>query len=309
MKDFAGKTAFITGGGSGAAFGQAKVFSEAGCKVVIADIRKDHLDEALAYFRTKNAAVHGIQLDVTDRDAYARAADETEKVFGTPELLCLTAGVNSFGPIEKATYDDWDWLLGVNLVGVVNGMVTWVPRMIKAGKGGHIMATSSMGGFFGSAGAGPYSAAKAAVNNMMEGYRDSLKKYNIGVSVLCPANINSRIYEAIKTRPAKYPNSGFIETQETIDTLKNIHKDGMDPVELAQWVKKGIEADQFWILPYPESKRMLEGRFKQIVDSVRQATPEEEERMRKRMEEMRNRPPAAAPPMRARIFTQGKDDV
>ncbi len=308
MKDFAGKTAFITGGGSGAALGQAKVFSEAGMKIVIADIRKDHLDEAMDYFRKKNAAVHAIELDVTDREAYARAADETEKVFGTPELLCLTAGVNSFGPIEKATYDDWDWLLDVNLKGVVNGMVTWVPRMIKAGKGGHIMATSSMGGFFGSGGAGPYSAAKAAVNNLMEGYRDNLAKYDppIGVSVLCPANINSRIYEAIKTRPAKYPNSGFIETQETIDTLKNIHKDGMDPVELAQWVKKGIEANQFWILPYPESKMMLENRFKQIVDSVREATPEEKERMKQRMEEMRTR---AAPTSRPRIFTMGKEDV
>jgi NAD(P)-dependent dehydrogenase (short-subunit alcohol dehydrogenase family) len=306
MKDFAGKTAFITGGGSGAALGQAKVFSEAGMKVVIVDIRKDHLDEAMAYFRKKNAAVHAIQLDVTDRQAYARAADETEKVFGTPELLCLTAGVNSFGPIEKATYDDWDWLMDVNLKGVINGMVTWVPRMIRAAKGGHILATSSMGGFFGSAGAGPYSAAKAAVNNMMEGYRQSLEKYGIGVSVLCPANIKSRIYEAIKTRPAKYPNSGFIETQETIDTLKNIHKDGMDPVELAQWTKKGIEANQFWILPYPESKMMLERRFKEIVDSVRKATPEEEERMKKRMEEMRTR---GTPGSRPRIFTMGKDDI
>src|SRR5262249_35962320 len=162
--------------------GQAKVFSEAGCKIVIADIRKDHLDEAMNYFRQKNAAVHPIQLDVTDRDAYARAADETEKVFGTPDLLFLTAGINSFGPIEKATYDDWDWIMDVNLKGVINGMVTWLPRMIKASKGGHITTTSSLGGFFGSAGAGPYSAAKAAVNNMMEGYRQSLEKYNIGVS-------------------------------------------------------------------------------------------------------------------------------
>jgi NAD(P)-dependent dehydrogenase (short-subunit alcohol dehydrogenase family) len=308
MKDFAGKVAFITGGGSGAALGQAKVFSEAGMKIVIADIRQDHLDEATEYFRAKNAAVHAIQLDVTDREAYAAAADETERVFGTPELLCLTAGVNSFGPIEKATYDDWDWLLDVNLGGVVNGMVTWVPRMIKAGKGGHILATSSMGGFFGSAGAGPYSAAKAAVNNMMEGYRDSLAKYDppIGVSVLCPANINSRIYEAIKTRPAKYPNSGFIETQETIDTLQNIHQHGMDPVELAQWTKKGIEENQFWILPYPEGKMMLENRFKQIVDSVRKASPEEEARMKERMEEMRSR---GGPTSRPRIFTMGKDDI
>ena len=230
MKDFAGKVAFITGGGSGVALGQAKVFSEAGCKVVIADIRQDHLDEAMGYFRKKNAAVHPIKLDITDRKAYAAAADETEKVFGaTPELLFNTAGVNTFGPTEKASFDDWDWILDVNLNGVLNGMMTFVPRMIKAGNGGHIVTTSSLGGFQGSAGAAPYCAAKAAVNNMMESYRMSLEKYGIGVSVLCPANINSRIYEAIKTRPAKYPNSGFIETEETVKSLQSIHQHGMDP--------------------------------------------------------------------------------
>ncbi|MEK7353479.1 MAG: SDR family NAD(P)-dependent oxidoreductase, partial [Chloroflexota bacterium] len=99
MKDFSGKIAFITGGGSGAGFGQAKVFAEAGCKVVIADIRQDHLDEAKAYFRDKKIKVHTIKLDITDRKAYAAAADEVEKVFGSPpQLLFNTAGVNTFGP-------------------------------------------------------------------------------------------------------------------------------------------------------------------------------------------------------------------
>ena len=305
MKDFAGKVAFITGGGSGAALGQAKVFSEAGCKVVIADIRQDHLDEAMSYFRKKNAAVHPIKLDITDRKAYAAAADETEKVFGTPELLFNTAGVNTFGPTEKATFDDWDWILDVNLNGVLNGMMTWVPRMIKAGKGGHIVTTSSLGGFSGSSGAAPYCAAKAAVNNMMESYRMSLEKYGIGVSVLCPANINSRIYDAIKTRPAKYPNSGFIETQETIDTLKNIHQHGMDPEDLARWVKKAIEANQLYIIPYPESKAGLERHFKMIVDSVlpMEADPEG---VKKRMGEIQTR---TSPTSRPRIFTQGKDEI
>ncbi|MFZ1990078.1 MAG: SDR family NAD(P)-dependent oxidoreductase [Alphaproteobacteria bacterium] len=303
MKDFAGKVAFITGGGSGAAFGQAKVFSEAGCKVVIADIRQDHLDDAMAFFRKKNAAVHAIKLDITDRKAYAAAADETERVFGTPELLFNTAGVNTFGPTEKATYDDWDWILDVNLNGVLNGMMTWVPRMIKAGKGGHIVTTSSIGGFSGSAGAAPYCAAKAAVNNMMESYRMSLEKFGIGVSVLCPANINSRIYDAIKTRPAKYPNSGFIENEETIKSLQSIHQHGMDPEELARWVKKGIEDNQLYIIPYPESKAGLERHFKMIVDSVLpiEADPEG---AKKRTEALQSWGRD-----RARMFTHGKDEA
>src|SRR3989304_10037353 len=127
MKDFVGKVAFIPGGASGAGFGQAKVFSEAGCKVVIADIRQDHLDEAMAYFRDKKAQVHPIKLDITDRKAYAAAADEVEKVFGEPpQLLFNTAGVNAFGPAEASTFEDYDWGMGVCLGGVINGMVTFV---------------------------------------------------------------------------------------------------------------------------------------------------------------------------------------
>jgi NAD(P)-dependent dehydrogenase (short-subunit alcohol dehydrogenase family) len=134
MKDFAGKVLFITGGASGAGFGQAKVFSEAGCNIVIADIRQDHLDEAMAYFRDKKVKVHAIKLDITDRKAYAAAADEVEEVFGSPpQMLFNTAGVNAFGPAEASTFEDFDWVMGVDLGGVINGMVTFVPRMIKAG--------------------------------------------------------------------------------------------------------------------------------------------------------------------------------
>ena len=133
MKDFAGKIVFITGGASGAGFGYAQIFSEAGMKVVIADYRQDHLDEAMAYFKEKGAPVHAIKLDVTDREATAAAADETERVFGVPDLLILNAGVNTFGPAEATSYGDFDWVTGVNYGGVVNGLVTFVPRMIRAG--------------------------------------------------------------------------------------------------------------------------------------------------------------------------------
>src|SRR4030065_555398 len=122
MKDFAGKVTFITGGASGAGLGQAKVFSEAGCKIVIADIRQDHLDEAKAYFKDKKVQVHTIKLDITDRKAYAAAADEVEKVFGSPpQLLFNTAGVNAFGPAEASTFEDYDLGTGVCLGGGRDG--------------------------------------------------------------------------------------------------------------------------------------------------------------------------------------------
>ncbi len=282
MKDFAGKIAFITGGASGAGFGQAQVFSEAGCKVVIADVRQDHLDEAMAYFKEKGAPVHAIKLDVTDRKAYEDAADETEKVFGaTPDLLVLTAGVNVFGPAEASTYDDYDWVIGVCLGGVINGLVTFVPRMIKAGKGGHIASTVSWGAFNAGPMTAPYSAAKAAVLNLLESYFIALQPYGIGVCAICPANIRSRIYEAaLKCRPDEYKNTGYNVTEDTQKFLASIHKNGMDPRVLAEWLKKGIENEQFLVVPYPSGPRMVEVAVERFADY---ASPEGMKRLEARI--------------------------
>lgn len=259
MKDFAGKIAFITGGASGAGFGQAQIFSEAGMKVVIADVRQDHLDEAMAYFKEKKADVHAIKLDVTDREGYAAAADEIERVYGsTPDLLVMTAGVNVFGPAEASTYDDYDWVLGVCLGGVINGFVTFVPRMIKAGKGGHITATVSWGAFNAGATVAPYTAAKAAVLNLMESYYLALKPYGIGVSALTPANIKSKIYESALNRPENLNSTGYNVNEKTQEFLASIHQHGMEPRVLADWLKKGIESGQFLIVPYPSGPRMVE---------------------------------------------------
>ncbi|MEJ0027375.1 MAG: SDR family NAD(P)-dependent oxidoreductase [Rhizomicrobium sp.] len=269
MKDFKDQIAFITGGASGAGFGQATVFGRAGARIVIADVRAPAVEKALADLKADGVAAHGIVLDITDRAAYAKAADEVEKVFGgPPTLLFNTAGVNSFGPVENSTYDDFDWLIGVNLGGVINGMVTFVPRMIKAGKPAHIVTVSSLGGLQGSALAAPYSAAKAAVINLMEGYRMSLEKYGIGVSVLCPANIKSNIAEAVRIRPAKYAKSGYVEDEESIASLHSIYIHGMEPVELAGHVKRAIEANRLYIIPYPEAKEGLKKHFDAILDSV-----------------------------------------
>ncbi len=269
MQTFINEIAFITGGASGAGFGQAQVFGRAGCRIVIADIRPDAVAAAVAALQADGVTAHGIVLDIMDRAAYARAADEVDQVFGgPPALLFNTAGVNSFGPVENTTYDDFDWIMGVNLGGVVNGMVTFVPRMIKAGRPGHIVTTSSLGGLMASAFAAPYSAAKAAVINLMESYHQGLAKYGIGVSVLCPANIKSNIAEASRLRPAQFGQSGYVETDETVASLHSIHQHGMDPVELAEHVKAAIEANALYIIPYPEAKDGLQAHYDKIVAAV-----------------------------------------
>lgn len=269
MDSFDNQIAFITGGASGAGFGQAQVFGRAGARIVVADIRDAAVKEAVAALTADGIVAHGLTLDIMDRAAYAAAADEVEQVFGAPPtLLFNTAGVNSFGPVERTSYDDFDWIIGVNLGGVINGMVTFVPRMIASGRPGHIVTTSSLGGLMGSALAAPYSAAKAAVINLMESYRLGLEKHGIGVSVLCPANIRSNIAEASRLRPAQFARSGYVENAESIASLHSIHQHGMDPVELAEHVRRAIVANQLYVIPYPEARDGLRQHFDRIVEAV-----------------------------------------
>jgi NAD(P)-dependent dehydrogenase (short-subunit alcohol dehydrogenase family) len=266
--DFAGRTAFITGGASGAGFGQAKVFGRAGCKVCIADIRGEAVARAIDALRGEGIECHGIELDVTDREAFADAADEAERALGPVTMLFGTAGVSIFGPLENATYADYDWIFGVNLGGNINLMQTFVPRMIGHGLGGHIVNTASLGAFFANSGSGIYSASKFAVHGLSMAMRDALKDYGIGVSVLCPANIKSNIAESIRTRPEKYGASGYAVDEREIAALHEIYSQGMEPEELAGHVKAAIEENRFYTIPYPEARPMLENIFRQALDAL-----------------------------------------
>ena len=265
MEDFKDKVAFITGGASGVGLGQAKVLSGLGTQVVLADIRQDHLDQALGWFRDRNRPAHGIKLDITDRAAFARAADETERVFGVVQLLFNTAGVSVFGPLEKSTYEDYDWMMGVNFGGVVNGIQTFVPRMIAHGQGGHIVNTASLGAFNSNEPAGIYCASKFAVRGLTEALRGALAKYNIGVSCLCPANVNSNIAEATFTRPSALSNTGYQFNDEILTSLRTIYSAGMDPVELAEHVMTAIRKNQLYVIPYPEARASLQAGFDAVL--------------------------------------------
>ncbi len=278
--DFAGRTAFITGGASGAGFGQAQVFGRLGCKVCIADIRGEAVVKAIEELRGEGIECHGIELDITDREAFVAAADEAEAALGPVTMLFGTAGVSIFGPLENATYDDYDWIFGVNLGGNINLMQTFVPRMIghaqalkqqsgsATNSAGHIVNTASLGAFFANSGSGIYSASKFAVHGLSMAMRDALKGYGIGVSVLCPANIKSNIAESIRTRPDKYGQSGYAVDEREIAALHEIYSQGMEPEELAGHVKAAIEENRFYIIPYPEARPMLESIFQQALDAL-----------------------------------------
>ena len=265
MQNFSGKVAFITGGASGVGLGQAKVFAKAGAKVVLADIRPAALDVALGYFHGMQAPAHGIHLDVTDRAALARAADEAERVFGPVQLLFNTAGVSMFGPLEKSTYEDYDWMMGVNFGGVVNGIQTFVPRMIAYGKGGYIVNTASIAGLIAAGPSGIYSASKFAVVGLSQALRQALDQYDIGVSVVCPGNVNTNIAEACSTRPAHLGNTGYHLDETIVDAFRNIHSAGMDPVTLAEHVKEAMMRNQLYVIPYPEMRQRVADHFESVL--------------------------------------------
>jgi NAD(P)-dependent dehydrogenase (short-subunit alcohol dehydrogenase family) len=284
MKDLEGKVAFITGGGSGVGLGQAKIFVREGMKVGIADIRQDHLDEALAHFNSvPGARVHGVRLDITDRSAYARAADEVEQALGPVQLLCNTAGVSQFGPLQQATYDDWDWQLDVNLRGVINGIQTFVPRMLARGQEAHIVNTASMSAFVALPGTGIYCTTKMAIRGLTECLRMDLAPTPIGVSLLCPGAVNTNIHEAMLTRPEKYGKTGYYGNDpEVFKRLKDVISIGLEPTRLAEHVLAGVRANALYILPYPEFRETLESIHQRVMTAL--AKPEDDPELQKRLQ-------------------------
>jgi NAD(P)-dependent dehydrogenase (short-subunit alcohol dehydrogenase family) len=282
MTEVAGKVAFITGGGSGVGLGQAKVFAEAGCKVAIADIRQDHLNEAMAYLTPTNAEVMPLNLDITDREAYKVAADEVEAALGPVQLLFNTAGVSIFGPLQDATPEDWEWQLDVNLWGVINGIQTFLPRMLERGDDCHIVNTASMSAFVSLPGTGIYCTTKMALRGLSECLHMDLKGTGIRVSMLCPGAVNSNIHEAVLTRPKHLENTGYYGADpEVFARLKEVISIGMEPETLARYVLKGVEDDELYILPYPEFRQTLEDIHARVMDSL--ANPEDDPEYEKRV--------------------------
>ncbi|KRA25305.1 hypothetical protein ASD65_13395 [Microbacterium sp. Root61] len=267
MKDFEGRVAFITGGASGIGFGQALVFGGLGCRIAIADVRQDALDDAVVRLAAAGIDALPVRLDIRDRAAWEHAADDVEAHFGAPvSLLFNTAGVNGFGALESATYADFDWVMGVNFQGVVNGIVTLLPRMLADGGGGHIVSVASMAGFQGSPAAAIYAASKAAVINLMESYALTLPAQGIGVSLLCPASARTDIAKALDRRPADLSGkSSFTEDPRFIALQQQLYSGGMEPVELAHHVRSAIEDERFWVLPFTETREGLRAYFEGIL--------------------------------------------
>ena len=266
MKDVEDKVAFITGGASGVGLGMAKAFTGAGMKVVIADIRQEHLDEAMGELDTGSA--YPVQVDVTDRAGMAAAAEEAERVFGKVHVICNNAGINLFNDITSATYQDWDWVVGVNLGGVINGVVTFVPRIKAHGEGGHVVNTASMASFLAGPGAGIYTAAKFGVRGISEALRYSLPQHGIGVSVVCPGLVESKIYKSDEVRPAELSTDVTPADANFMAILPEVHTHGMSGDEVGEKTLRAIRRGDFYVLTHPEFREELQETFDEVLASL-----------------------------------------
>jgi NAD(P)-dependent dehydrogenase (short-subunit alcohol dehydrogenase family) len=267
-----GKVAVVTGGASGIGLGMSKTFAAAGAKLVLADIEAETVESAAAALRDSGAEAVGIQCDVADPASVDRLRDEALSTFGAVHVLCNNAGVAGGipAPLWEQPQDEWDWVMGVNLSGVIHGIQRFVPVILEQGEGGHVINTASIAGLV--EGGGIYGVSKHAVVALSESmYRDAqLRGLPLGVSVLCPGWVHTRILEADRNRP-EAPR----ETPEALNPLvqqframsEEAVRKGMDPEEVGSQVLDAIRSDRFYILTHPwegmirnRMENLLEGR-------------------------------------------------
>jgi NAD(P)-dependent dehydrogenase (short-subunit alcohol dehydrogenase family) len=245
-----GKTAFITGGVSGIGLGIAQAFGAAGMDLVLTYRDEDYRARAAGWFADQGIAKpRFVRLDVTDRARFAAIAEEVGKV----HVLVNNAGVSVFGPTDEAAYADYDWIMGVNFGGVVNGLVSFIPGMKAHGEGGHIVNVASMAAFCAGPQAGIYTASKFAVRGLTESLRYNLAPFGIGVSLLCPGLTRTNAWDSALKRPGDFSGSGFAAPDRAaLEQFGTAFDLGMDPREVGDKTLAGISANKGLILTHPD---------------------------------------------------------
>ena len=271
MQDLKGKVAVVTGGASGIGFGLAERAAREGMRVAIADIEAGTLHQAEEKLRALGAEVLAVVTDVARPESVEALRDRVVTTFGGVHLLCNNAGVSVGGMTWEITEDDWTWILGVNLWGVIHGIRTFVPHMIAGGEEGHVVNTASMAGLIVGPGMSAYNATKHAVVAISETMHHELNLTGARVrcSVLCPGWVNTRIAESERNRPADLKETatplGRPEFQAAQDMVKQLLASGMSPAGVAEHVFAAVREERFWVLTHESFKQLVTQRFEHTV--------------------------------------------
>ncbi len=277
MRDFTGKTVFVTGGASGIGLALARAFAKAGMNVMLADVEREALDSAVKSLRELTPKVDGVWCDVADPDSVERAAGATFAKFGNVHILCNNAGVAGGGGIDTISVDNWRWVIDVNLMGVVHGIRSFLPHLRGHGEGGHIVNTASMAGMNGGLGFSPYAASKFAVVAMSEGLRTQLEPDGIGISVLCPHFVRTGIGNSGRNRPTRYGTVPVLDPASRAGALvaeisRQIEA-GLDPAAVAAPVLEAIRANELYVFTHPNMRVEVDERFAAIQAAMDRVGP------------------------------------
>ncbi len=272
MKDLAGKVAVVTGAASGIGLEMCRTFAAQGMKIVMGDVEPSALEAAAASVAERGTEVLPVICDV----ALARSVDDLAQAcldrFGAAHLVCNNAGVASAGFAWEQPLAEWEWVIGVNLWGVVNGVRAFVPTLLGQGEG-HIVNTASMAGLVPLPASAPYTVSKHAVVGLTESlfFEMKLSGKPIGVSVLCPGWVNTRIGEAGRNWPDRLGPNPAAEGDPAASggspsLMKDILSQGMDPAAVAAMVLDAVVNDKFWILTHPEMGKAVLERYQRAVE-------------------------------------------
>jgi NAD(P)-dependent dehydrogenase (short-subunit alcohol dehydrogenase family) len=256
--------AVITGAASGIGLETARLLSRRGYRLALADVEAERLETSLAEVCANGEAI-AVVTDVSDKHAVDRLAERTFGRFGRADVVFLNAGVGVGGPTAEMTHADWAWVLGVNLWGVIHGVEAFLPRMVGAGTGGHLLFTASFAGLVPNVGLGPYTVSKYGVVGLAEVLHRELRPHNIGVSVLCPMRVATDIGNSERNRPAVYDGPTASPPVPDQSPGNSEMAGRVLPVELvADQVVRVIGTSQLYILPHEESRAMIRRRFERI---------------------------------------------